>query len=115
MRHVEVIQNLQQVEDDVNWYDEVTGDQYKSVDRGRLKKDDFVVDDGATGYMDHGMDDFGERDTRFFNSQGYCRAVGYVCNKTGNRIFQRVNFKILSTTNFGHGIVLILSSLGYMT
>lgn len=28
--------------------------------RGRLQKDDFVVDDGVAGYMDNGMDDFGE-------------------------------------------------------
>ena len=30
--------------------------------RGRLQKDDFVVDDGVGGYMDNGMDDFGEGD-----------------------------------------------------
>jgi DNA polymerase alpha subunit A len=39
-------------------YDEVTEDQYKSIVRGRLQKDDFVVDDGASGYMDNGMDDW---------------------------------------------------------
>ena len=43
-------------------YDEVTEDQYKNIVRGRLQKDDFVVDDGVTGYMDNGMDDFGEGD-----------------------------------------------------
>jgi DNA polymerase alpha subunit A len=43
-------------------YDEVTEDQYKSIVRGRLQKDDFVVDDGVTGYMDNGMDDYGEGD-----------------------------------------------------
>jgi DNA polymerase alpha subunit A len=53
---------LRQVEDDVNLYDEVTEDQYKSIVRGRLQRDDFVVDDGVTGYMDNGMDDFGEAD-----------------------------------------------------
>lgn len=30
--------------------------------RGRLQKDDFVVDDGVGGYMDNGMDDFGDGD-----------------------------------------------------
>lgn len=30
--------------------------------RGRLAKDDFVVDDGVGGYMDNGMDDFGEHE-----------------------------------------------------
>ena len=43
-------------------YDEVTEDQYKSIVRGRLQKDDFVVDDGVAGYMDNGMEDFGEGD-----------------------------------------------------
>ena len=35
-------------------------EQYKSIVRGRLAKDDFVVDDGVGGYMDNGMDDFEE-------------------------------------------------------
>jgi DNA polymerase alpha subunit A len=26
--------------------------------KGRLQKDDFVVDDGVGGYMDNGMDDW---------------------------------------------------------
>jgi DNA polymerase alpha subunit A len=39
-------------------YDEVTEDQYKNIVRGRLQKDDFVVDDGVSGYMDNGMDDW---------------------------------------------------------
>lgn len=44
-------------------YDEVTEDQYKSIVRGRLQQDDFVVDDGVEGYMDNGMDDWaGARD-----------------------------------------------------
>ena len=38
----------------------MTEDQYKSIVRGRLAKDDFVVDDGVGGYMDNGMDDFDE-------------------------------------------------------
>lgn len=39
-------------------YDEVTEDQYKSIVKGRLQQDDFVVDDGVSGYMDNGMDDW---------------------------------------------------------
>ena len=39
-------------------YDEVTEDQYKSIVKGRLQRDDFVVDDGAEGYVDNGMDDW---------------------------------------------------------
>jgi len=30
--------------------------------KGRLQKDDFVVDDGVSGYMDNGMDDWGQQD-----------------------------------------------------
>ncbi|OJT03335.1 DNA polymerase alpha catalytic subunit [Trametes pubescens] len=48
------------VEEDDRLYDEVTEDQYKSVVRGRLAQDDFVVDDGVGGYMDTGVDDFEE-------------------------------------------------------
>jgi DNA polymerase alpha subunit A len=43
-------------------YDEVTEDQYKSIVKGRLQKDDFVVDDGVSGYMDNGMDDWTGQD-----------------------------------------------------
>ncbi|KAF8624027.1 hypothetical protein AX17_007233 [Amanita inopinata Kibby_2008] len=49
-------------EEDVEIYDEVTEDQYKSIVRGRLQKDDFIVDDGVGGYMDNGMDDWMEED-----------------------------------------------------
>ncbi|KIY66839.1 hypothetical protein CYLTODRAFT_437277 [Cylindrobasidium torrendii FP15055 ss-10] len=47
-------------EDDSRIYDEVTEEQYRKVVRGRLARDDFVVDDGVEGYTDNGMDDFGE-------------------------------------------------------
>lgn len=43
-------------------YDEVTEEQYKSIVKGRLQKDDFVVDDGVGGYMDNGMDDWTGQD-----------------------------------------------------
>ena len=36
----------------------MTEDQYKSIVKGRLQKDDFIVDDGVDGYMDNGMDDW---------------------------------------------------------
>ena len=49
-------------EEDDTIYDEVTEDQYKSIVKGRLQRDDFVVDDGAGGYMDNGMDDWNEAD-----------------------------------------------------
>ena len=43
-------------------YDEITEDQYKSIVKGRLQRDDFVVDDGVGGYMDNGMDDWTGQD-----------------------------------------------------
>ena len=49
-------------EEDAEIYDEVTEDQYKSVVQGRLAKDDFVLDDGVGGYLDNGMDDWGNGD-----------------------------------------------------
>jgi hypothetical protein len=49
-------------EEDVKIYDEVTEDQYKSIVKGRLQRDDFVVDDGVEGYMDNGMDDWADVD-----------------------------------------------------
>jgi DNA polymerase alpha subunit A len=30
--------------------------------KGRLARDDFVVDDGAEGYVDNGQDDWGQDD-----------------------------------------------------
>lgn len=51
-----------QQEDDGDLYDEVDEDQYKSIVRGRLQKDDFIVDDGVEGYADNGMDDWGQQD-----------------------------------------------------
>ena len=51
------IHTTRQEEDDTI-YDEVTEDQYKSIVKGRLQRDDFVVDDEAGGYMDNGMDDW---------------------------------------------------------
>ncbi|EIN03911.1 DNA polymerase alpha catalytic subunit [Punctularia strigosozonata HHB-11173 SS5] len=50
-------------EDDGVLYDEVSEEQYKQIVKGRLAKDDFVVDDGVEGYMDNGMDDWGNGGT----------------------------------------------------
>ncbi|KAI0032658.1 DNA polymerase alpha catalytic subunit, partial [Vararia minispora EC-137] len=46
--------------EDATLYDEITEDEYKRVVAGRLQKDDFVIDDGVDGYMDNGMDDWGQ-------------------------------------------------------
>ena len=46
-------------EEDTDIYDEVSEEQYKHIVKGRLTKDDFVLDDGVDGYNDNGMDDWG--------------------------------------------------------
>ena len=45
-------------EQDATLYDQVTEDQYASIVKGRLERDDFVEDDGVDGYLDNGMDDW---------------------------------------------------------
>jgi DNA polymerase alpha subunit A len=45
-------------EEDTDLYDAVSEEQYKRIVKGRLAKDDFVVDDGVGGYNDDGMDDW---------------------------------------------------------
>lgn len=48
-------------EQDVSLYDEVSEEHYRRIVKGRLAKDDFVVDDGVGGYSDNGMDDWDEQ------------------------------------------------------
>jgi DNA polymerase alpha subunit A len=56
-----------QVEQEEDLYEEVSEDEYKKVVRKRLNEDDFVVDDGGEGYVDNGMDDWGEEERRFMS------------------------------------------------
>lgn len=49
-----------QVEEEQDLYEEVDEEEYKKVFRSRLDEDDFVVDDGGEGYVDNGMDDWGD-------------------------------------------------------
>ena len=58
-------------ENDAKLYDEVSEEQYKRIVKGRLAKDDFVVDDGIDGYNDNGMDDWDEREEIDSGSDGY--------------------------------------------
>jgi DNA polymerase alpha subunit A len=51
-----------QPEEDTDLYDEVDENQYKSIVKGRLQRDDFIEDDGVGGYADNGMDDWGADD-----------------------------------------------------
>lgn len=67
-------------EEDVELYDEVTEDQYRSIVRGRLQQDDFVVDDGVAGYTDNGMDDWtGGRDSEYDSEEGAPKKTKRTC------------------------------------
>lgn len=47
-----------EVEDAESLYDEVDEEGYKKVVRGRLDRDDFVVEDNGRGYADDGREDW---------------------------------------------------------
>ncbi|KAH6889074.1 DNA polymerase alpha catalytic subunit [Coprinopsis sp. MPI-PUGE-AT-0042] len=49
---------LKQEDDQI--YDEISEDEYKDIVKGRLQRDDFVVEDGdgSSGYVDNGQDDW---------------------------------------------------------
>ncbi len=44
--------------DDSELYDEVTDDQYRSIVGSRLERDDFIIDDDGSGYVDNGVEDW---------------------------------------------------------
>lgn len=47
-----------EVEDDGDIYEQVDEEGYKKVVRGRLDRDDFVVDDNGEGYADDGREEW---------------------------------------------------------
>ena len=50
------------IEEEQDLYEEVDEEGYKKVVRGRLDRDDFVVDDNGEGYADDGREEWmGER------------------------------------------------------
>lgn len=49
-----------ELEETEDLYDEIDDEDYKKVVRDRLNQDDFVVDDAGEGYVDNGMDDWGQ-------------------------------------------------------
>lgn len=60
--HAQVLGNIQQ-EGDGTIYTEVSDNVFKSIYKDRMNQDSFVDDtgvDGVDGYIDNGMDDFGE-------------------------------------------------------
>ena len=66
-------------EEDANLYDEVSEEQYKRIVKGRLAKDDFVVDDGPSGYNDNGMDDWDEQDRAVDSDEDDYRSTKRAC------------------------------------
>ena len=59
-----------QVEDQGAVYDEVDEEGYKKVVRGRLDKDDFVVDDTGEGYADDGREEWQNEKTYYSSDEG---------------------------------------------
>ncbi len=59
-----------QVEDQGAVYDEVDEEGYKKVVRGRLDKDDFVVDDTGEGYADDGREEWQNERTYYSSEEG---------------------------------------------
>lgn len=59
-----------EVEEGEKLYEEVDEDEYKKVVRKRLDEDDFVVDDGGEGYVDNGMDDWGDEGRYYSDEEG---------------------------------------------
>jgi DNA polymerase alpha subunit A len=55
------------VEDQGAIYDEVDEEGYKKVVRGRLNKDDFVVDDKGEGYADDGREEW-QAERQYYSS-----------------------------------------------
>ncbi|KAF8655036.1 hypothetical protein AX16_003272 [Volvariella volvacea WC 439] len=50
-------------------YDEVDEAQYKTIVKGRLERDDFVVDDGDGEYVDDGREDWSDGDRDKYESE----------------------------------------------
>jgi len=59
-----------EVEEDEKLYEDVDEDEYKQIVRKRLDEDDFVVDDGGEGYVDNGMDDWGDEGKYYSDEDG---------------------------------------------
>lgn len=59
-----------QVEDQGAVYDEVDEEGYKKVVRGRLNRDDFVVDDTGEGYADDGREEWQNERTYYSSDDG---------------------------------------------
>jgi DNA polymerase alpha subunit A len=50
-------------------YDEVDEEGYKKVVRGRLNRDDFVVDDTGEGYADDGREEWQNEKTHYSSDE----------------------------------------------
>jgi hypothetical protein len=61
--------------------------------KGRLQRDDFVVDDGVGGYLDNGMDDWGADEHQGSSDEGYgnkrtSASIVYVLSKSNYNSIQ---------------------------
>jgi DNA polymerase alpha subunit A len=73
--------SVYQVEREEDLYEEVSEDEYKKVVRKRLDEDDFVVDDGGEGYVDNGMDDWGDEERRYMSEDDEAEEDGRKLSK----------------------------------
>ncbi|KAG2011412.1 DNA polymerase alpha catalytic subunit [Coprinopsis cinerea AmutBmut pab1-1] len=70
-------------EEDDQIYDEISEDEYRNIVKGRLQRDDFVIEDGegSSGYVDNGEDDW--LDTRDASDEDSDRGKRKTSKKNG--------------------------------
>lgn len=59
-----------EIKDAQSVYDEVDEEEYKTIVRTRLDRDDFVVEDNGEGYADDGREDWAKEDRPLQESDG---------------------------------------------
>ncbi|KAI9805540.1 MAG: hypothetical protein M1825_000791 [Sarcosagium campestre] len=58
-----------EVQDEQKVYEEVDEEGYKKIVRGRLERDDFVIDDNGQGYADDGREDWQQEQRHEYDSE----------------------------------------------
>ena len=94
-----------QIKDQGAIYDEVDDEGYKKVVRGRLKEDDFVVDDKGEGYADDGREEW-QTEQQYYSSEeeGVAPLKGRAAKRKreeGSQKNENTNHKIMSYFNNG--------------
>ena len=93
-----------QVEDNGAVYDEVDEEGYKKVVRGRLDKDDFVVDDTGEGYADDGREEWQNERTHYSSEEEDAPLKGKAAKRKRDEDLEKnekTNHKILNYFNNG--------------